>query len=125
MSARGYLLDTQILLLALGNPHDLPKRYRAILGGGEVPVVSAVSFWEIAIKKSIGRLKIKANYVQTILETETRILPITYVHAARIEQLPFHHRDPFDRMLVAQAQVENLTILATDRMIAAYDVLVI
>lgn len=125
MIGTAYLLDTQLVIWALDEADDLPARYRDILESDARKVVSTVSFWEIAIKRSIGRLRIRGSYAQAILDSEAEILPIVYLHALQTERLPRLHGDPFDRMLVAQAQLEGLTILSTDRLIHAYDVAVI
>lgn len=88
-------------------------------------VLSAVSPWEIAIKSGRGRLPLPLSVDQLLTETlrssQIITLSIDCAHAARVASLPLHHRDPFDRMLVAQAQVEKLPILTADRAFAAYD----
>ncbi len=88
--------------------------------------LSVASCWEIAIKCSLGKLRLPADvadYLSTrLIETRATALPIQLSHAARVAALPHHHKDPFDRMLVAQAQIERLPILTADRQLAAYDV---
>jgi PIN domain nuclease of toxin-antitoxin system len=87
---------------------------------------SAASGWEIAIKAQLGRLQLPDNLEQFIVDqlslNTILVLPIQLRHALHVYTLPQHHRDPFDRMLVAQSQVENLPILTTDPQIAQYDV---
>lgn len=122
MMANGYLLDTHVLIWALNQSDELPSQYIEILNSSARRVVSTVSFWEIAIKRSLGRLRISDSYAQAIIESEAVILPIVYLHALHVERLPRLHGDPFDRMLIAQAQLEGLTLLSTDRAIKAYDI---
>jgi PIN domain nuclease of toxin-antitoxin system len=88
--------------------------------------LSAASAWEIAIKTSLGRLRLPidpAEYVRTrLLQSRTVPLPITHEHALRVASLPDHHRDPFDRLLIAQAQLEGLVIMTSDAHFSAYQV---
>src|SRR4029079_9591295 len=90
---------------------------------------SAASAWEIAIKYATGKLRLPeppALYVTSRIEmTRVRPLSIDYSHALQVAMLPRHHRDPFDRLIIAQAQVEQLTILTSDQQFAAYDVTII
>ncbi len=89
-------------------------------------LLSAASSWEIAIKYAIGKLPLPqppSVYVPTRMETSgTTGLPIQHSHSLRVAELPRHHRDPFDRLLIAQAQVERLTIVTADRQLERYDV---
>jgi PIN domain nuclease of toxin-antitoxin system len=88
--------------------------------------LSSVSSWEIAIKYSLGKLPLPlppAEYVPSRMETSgTSALPVLHAHALHVETLPLHHGDPFDRLLIAQAQLEGLNVLTADRKFAAYDV---
>ena len=88
--------------------------------------LSAASAWEIAIKYSIGKLRLPlppTDYVRTrVMRTDTTELSITHGHALRVATLPRHHRDPFDRLLIAQAQVEGLRIMTSDTQFDSYDV---
>lgn len=88
--------------------------------------LSAASAWEIAIKTSLGRLRLPvdpAEYVRTrLIQSQTVPLPITHEHALRVASLPDHHRDPFDRLLIAQAQLEGLVIMTSDARFSAYQV---
>ncbi len=88
-------------------------------------VVSTVSVWEISIKRGLGKLPVPDDIFDRIEAADFRSLPVSFAHAATAGGLPPHHRDPFDRMLVAQAQVEGLTIVTSDRWIPAYDVAVV
>ena len=88
----------------------------------ETVYVSLASAWETAIKVSLGKLILDARFEDGVRESDFRSLPIEFRHAERVVELPKHHRDPFDRMLIAQALVEDLTIVTSDRQIARYDV---
>jgi PIN domain nuclease of toxin-antitoxin system len=90
-------------------------------------LISPASYWEIAIKVSIGKYQIPGSF-QSWMEQQLgvnsfEILPITIVHAARVTTLPFHHRDPFDRLLAAQALTEEISIISNDAILDAYDVM--
>jgi PIN domain nuclease of toxin-antitoxin system len=84
--------------------------------------VSIASLWEIAIKMSIGKLDFVENLAQALDDIAAASLPITLEHVARVRSMPFHHRDPFDRMMIAQAIEEDLTIVTRDRRVSAYGV---
>jgi len=121
------LLDTHALLWWLTDSKRLPARWRQLIGDPEHRVlVSAVCVWEIAIKSSIGRLQVKMppDFQLSRVATECGFedLAITAAHAAEVTDLPTHHADPFDRLLIAQAAVERLTIVTADRQFRNYDV---
>ena len=82
--------------------------------------VSAVSVWEIAIKRSLGKLTIEDGWSRALARLGFDALPITAIHAEAVERLPWHHRDPFDRLLVAQAATEGLELVTADPRCAAY-----
>jgi len=87
--------------------------------------ISAVSIWEISIKTGIGRLKLEAvteEGLVSLLDQGFRSLPVTFAHAFAVRRLPRHHADPFDHLLIAQAQCENLTLVTADPWMRAYDV---
>ena len=124
------LVDTQCWLWMQSAPERLPARARDVVAGtGHQVFLSAASIWEMAIKTGLGKLRLPLpldEYVHTRLEqSRTNVLPIDHYHALRVAGLPPHHRDPFDRMLVAQAQVERWPIVTVDRQLADYDVEVI
>lgn len=124
------LLDTHAFLWWITDDQRLSLRAREIISEGENEVfVSAATGWEIAIKAQIGRLGLPTEPQQFIVEqlkiNAIKSLPIEMRHALHISTLPAHHRDPFDRMLVAQAQLENLPILSTDPDIGKYEVTII
>jgi PIN domain nuclease of toxin-antitoxin system len=116
------VLDTQALLWALSAPSKLPVRTAAALRDPANDVfVSAASVWEIAIKTALGKLSADVDeIVRTSLEVGFEELAVTLVHARRVHSLPPRHRDPFDRMLVAQALEDGLTIVTHDTMVIAY-----
>ena len=122
----GYLLDTHCFLWAIKQPERLSKRITSLLQAGQSQLLlSAASLWEIAIKARAGKLNVPgepeffARHMDTLgLEP----LAVQTWHVNRIFTLPDHHKDPFDRLLVAQAQVEGLTILTADPVIGRYHV---
>jgi len=118
------LLDTHVFLWAIGNPSNLSQRAReAIVDGNNIVFVSAATAWEIAIKKGIGKLQIpEGDYLQELELHRFTPLNITTEHALAMEHLPPRHKDPFDRMLIAQAQVEKLMLVTRDERIKAYAV---
>ena len=117
------LLDTHALLWALAEPDRLDARAREALQDGRNEVlVSAASIWEIAIKRAAGKLRAPDDLLDVIAASGFGTLAITAGHATLAGALPPNHRDPFDRMLVAQAQVESLTIVTRDQRLVAYDV---
>lgn len=121
------LLDTQCWLWMALAPDRLSPNARTLVEAREHTLFfSAASAWEIAIKHALGKLRLPdppEAYVPALLSAlDVQPLPIEHGHALRVSALPPHHRDPFDRLLVAQAQIENLTILTSDPQIRAYDV---
>jgi PIN domain nuclease of toxin-antitoxin system len=120
-----FLIDTHILLWDLGDDSRISKEQDEILLGDATKFVSIASIWEIAVKSAVNKLRMPDRLLETIAESDVEFLPILPVHAMHTARLPFHHRDPFDRLLIAQAQIEGLTILTTDRHFAAYGVEVI
>jgi len=124
------LLDTHAFLWWITGEDRLSERAsRTIADGRNEIFLTAASIWEIAIKARLGRLSIPGDPGQFIggqvVENAFRGLPIVAGHALRIWELPDHHRDPFDRMLVAQAQVEGLALISRDPEVARYDVEVV
>ena len=117
------LLDTHILLWWLADDPGLSEKQRsAIADPASVVYVSAASAWEIAIKKALGKLIAPDDLGAALIASELEQLPITVAHAEAVGGLPPHHRDPFDRMLIAQAEVENLTVVTGDPVFAKYEV---
>lgn len=117
------LLDTHVLLWWLNDDPALGQAARrAIAAGRNTVYVSAASAWEIAIKKHMGKLSAPGNLRDVIEETRFVELPVTIEHAIATEELPLLHVDPFDRMLIAQARIENLTLVTHDERIMEYEV---
>ncbi len=122
----GYLLDTHTLLWWLGDDPTLTTQAREIISNPQNLIfVSPVNTWEIAIKRSLGKLEAPDNLEQVILECGFDSIPITIKHTLYIEKLNSYHEDPFDRLLIAQAIVEGLTIITRDSKIAQYQIPVI
>lgn len=125
-----YLLDTNVFLHAVIAPERLNRRARRLLShtSGSL-LVSAVSSWEIIIKHALGRLELPespATWVPSCLRRlGAQPLDVTHPHTFELVDLPHHHQDPFDRMLIAQAKHERLTILTTDSTLQRYPVQVI
>lgn len=122
-----YLLDTQALLWWRDGSRRLgPRARRTIERDAAAVYVSAASVWEIAIKAAAGRLKLRdpiERWMPEVLEPHGfSILNVTIGHAVAVAGLPQHHPDPFDRMFIAQARVENLTIVTSDTAFDAYEV---
>ena len=118
------LLDTQVVLWALGGHRRLSREARRLIEAADV-LVSAASIWEIAIKASVGRLDADPAAVSAALAPSGfGELPVTAEHAVRVASLPQHHRDPFDRLLVAQSLVEGLVLLTSDSQLTRYGNLV-
>lgn len=117
------LLDTHVLLWWLDNPKQLSRKSLEAIRDEDNPVfVSAAVVWEIVIKKAIDKLNSPDNLSDVIAENRFQPLPITIEHALAVERLPLHHRDPFDRIQIAQAVVEDLTLVTRDSEIAKYTI---
>ena len=118
------LLDRHLLLWAAGVAARLPAATRALLNDSKnQPVFSAASFWEIAIKSGLGRtdFHVDARLLRRgLLNNGYSELPVTSEHAVAVEFLPPIHKDPFDRLLVAQAMIEGITLLTSDPLVAQY-----
>jgi PIN domain nuclease of toxin-antitoxin system len=118
------LLDTHLVLWAAYAPERLPADAAALIEDeGNVPVCSSASLWEVAIKASLGRedFAVDAGLLRRgLAENGWEELPVTAAHAVAVAALPPHHRDPFDRMLVAQAQVEGVTLVTGDPVVGRY-----
>ncbi|MDE0160755.1 MAG: type II toxin-antitoxin system VapC family toxin [Acidimicrobiaceae bacterium] len=115
------LIDTCTLLWWANKDRLSPAVSQAVADPDNRVWVSAASVWEIGIKQSLGRLTVRGD-LDAVLEEDFEHLPITFAHARRAAQLPLHHRDPFGRMLIAQAQAQDLTLASRDRRISSYDV---
>ena len=122
-----YLLDTSVWLWSLTASDRIRRDGRELLAQGTEEIyLSAASSWEIGIKWAIGKLQLPepaVSYVPKRMAAQgIRPLPITHIHALAVSELATHHRDPFDRLLIAQAQVEGMAILTADRAFRLYPV---
>jgi len=119
-----FLLDTHLLLWAAGKPQKLSKRARSLILDPENELLfSAASLWEVAIKRGLGRkdFQVDARLLRRgLLDNGYIELPIISDHVVATENLPPLHKDPFDRLLVAQATVEGITFLTTDSLVSQY-----
>ncbi len=118
------LLDTHLLLWAAGMPEQLPAPARVLIESPEHELIfSAASLWEVTIKAGLGRddFQVDARVLRRgLLDNGYHELPITSAHAVAVSGLPSLHRDPFDRLLVAQALTEGITLLTSDALVAQY-----
>ena len=119
------LLDTHAFLWLVTDDHRLSETARqTFLNTENMFFFSAASLWEICIKKSLGKISLKGGWFQTIQDemviNAIQWLPIEMPHCAEVTKLPFHHRDPFDRMLIAQAMVEDMQLMSRDTHLSAY-----
>lgn len=121
---RRLLLDTNVALwLLLGDRGRVsPAAVDALEDERNDVALSAGSVWEIAVKRSLGKLTIANGWAAALLRLGFDSLPVTALHAEAVERLPWHHRDPFDRLLVAQATVERRALVSADSRLEAYDV---
>jgi len=113
------LLDTHVFLWWRSAREMRPEAMEAIRGADDV-FISAASAWEVAIKATAGKLRLGASFGDGVAQSGFVPLPVNFLHAAAAGELPPHHRDPFDRMLVAQARVERLTLVSHDRRLEPY-----
>jgi PIN domain nuclease of toxin-antitoxin system len=116
-----YLLDTHVLLWLNSDLRRISRPVIAALDLAEQVYYSAASVWELSIKQSLGKIHLNAPI--SIFAEQSRFfeLPVTTQYAEAAAKLPLHHRDPFDRMLVAQSMVEGLTLVTADRRLSGYD----
>jgi PIN domain nuclease of toxin-antitoxin system len=121
---RGLLVDTNVLVwLLLGDRARVTETARlALEDERNRVVVSAASVWEIAVKRSVGKLTIEDGWSRALTRLGFDALPVTSIHAEAVEHLPWHHRDPFDRLLVAQAKTERLEFVSADARLTAYGI---
>jgi len=121
------LLDTHAFLWLITGDERLSETSKEIFLDQENSLFfSAASLWEICVKKSLGKLSLKGGWLK-IIQDEMEVnaiqwLPIEMLHCAELTKLPFHHRDPFDRMLIAQAMVEDMHLLSRDSRFSAYEI---
>lgn len=116
------LLDTHVFLWWRADDRRVRHTVRETVAAADVVFVSAATAWEAAIKAALGRLKIPDTIEAGLLASGFERLPISFAHAEAAGRLPPHHADPFDRMLIAQAWLEGLTLVTHDRQFAPYGV---
>ena len=124
------LLDTHTLLWAVNDDPRLSEHARVLLEDtANDSFLSVASLWEIAIKVTIGKLDLGSSFdsfvIDKVASKNVTLLSIEKAHLSRLTTLPLHHRDPFDRLIIAQAMEENLTVLSKDEHFPAYDVQVL
>ena len=120
------LLDTHAALWFLAGDERLSAAAKEHLTDGSNRVLlSAVVVWEVAIKRSLGKLTVPERYLSLLLDAGVQPLPVSLEHAAAVEQLPPHHRDPFDRMLIAQAGIEGAALVSRDQALRPYGITLI
>lgn len=116
-----YLLDTNIFLWSLNDDPKLKSTIRKILEDPQNEIyTSVVNGWEISIKHRIGKLPLKTTLAECFKRSDFKILNISLDHILVLDKLPPHHKDPFDRILIAQAKQENLTLITSDEKIFKY-----
>ena len=120
------LLDTHPFLWFMAGDAQLSQKAREAMSDEKAELfLSAASVWEMAIKAALGRLQLPlpvADYVAEKMHDGFQVMPIDWVHAAAVQKLPFYHRAPFDRLIIAQAQVEKLPLVSGDRLFRKYDI---
>lgn len=116
------LLDTHVVLWWRLDAPQLPPATRKAIARADHVFVSAASAWEVAIKVALGRLRIEESLASLVEDSGFEQLPVSFAHSERLLSLPPHHADPFDRMLIAQADVEGLTLVTHDEQLADYGV---
>ncbi len=120
------LVDTHAVIWFITDDKKLPLKTKKILEEKENRCfVSLATFWEIAIKYSLGRLDLNASLekvFEIIEDTGFELLPVTIVHVLKNSKLEFHHQDPFDRIIIAQAMIENLSVVSKDEQFKKYDI---
>jgi PIN domain nuclease of toxin-antitoxin system len=118
-----FLLDTHAVLWWLASPEQLSQAARAVIEDERAQVfVSAAAFWEVSIKSGLGKLRFESDMALEVERARLLTLDITPTHGMEAGRLPMLHRDPFDRIHVAQARIEGMTIITRDPAIAAYGV---
>jgi PIN domain nuclease of toxin-antitoxin system len=120
-----YLLDTVVWLWSIGPVERINKIGREVLGSGQDEIyLSAVTSWELSIKMRLGKLQLPAPPAKCIpafmAKQGLRPLPVTHIHAVGVYDLPLYHHDPFDRLIIAQAIAEEMSVLTADRVFEEY-----
>lgn len=116
------LLDTEALIWWDDNDPRLGGNARAAVQDSTEVYVSAASSWEIVIKRALGKLRVTRSLAEAVLEGGFRELPISFEHTEAVDALPMHHKDPFDRLIIAAARVEGFTVVTSDTQFRRYDI---
>ena len=119
------LLDTHVFLWWSMGSRKLKTQARRAIAGADDVYVSAASAWEAAVKIALGRLTMDVAFEEAVRASEFRQLPVSFGHAAAAGLLPPYHADPFDRMLIAQSQVEGFAVVTHDPLFDAYDIRIV
>jgi PIN domain nuclease of toxin-antitoxin system len=119
-----YLIDTHVFLWFVSNSKELSQPAKTLIEDGNNEIfLSIASLWEISIKTALGKLAINGNYdsvIDDVTDNSIQILPINFAHTAEQNRLPFHHRDPFDRIIISQAIVEDMDFISGDNIFDDY-----
>lgn len=116
------LLDTHVVLWQLSGEHDLSAAAREAIGAADDLLFSVVSFAEVGIKASVGKLDVPHDLQTRVADAGVRTLGLSPAHALAVSDLPVHHRDPFDRLIISQALIERLTVVTADTRFRAYGI---
>ncbi|MEK7573686.1 MAG: type II toxin-antitoxin system VapC family toxin [Patescibacteria group bacterium] len=117
------LVDTHIFIWSLNSSRKLSNKAQKILKDPDNNIyVSTASLWEISIKNTAGKLSLKTTLAEMVSLSGFEVIPIMLSHVLQIGKLPLYHKDPFDRMLIAQAKAEKLNLITTDQKIKKYDI---
>lgn len=119
-----YLIDTHVFLWFVSNAKGLSKTAKTLIEDGNNEIfISIASLWEISIKTALGRLSIDGSYesvIDDVIDNSIQILSINFAHTAEQNRLPFYNRDPFDRIVISQAIVENMNFISADAIFDDY-----
>ncbi|HMJ08581.1 MAG TPA: type II toxin-antitoxin system VapC family toxin [Pyrinomonadaceae bacterium] len=119
-----YLIDTHVFLWFVSRAKELSPTAKTLIEVGQNEIfISIASLWEISIKTALGKLTINGKYetvIDDVNDNSIQILPIDFAHTAEQNRLPFHHRDPFDRIIISQAIVENMNFIGADTIFDDY-----
>jgi len=119
-----FLIDTHVFLWFVSNSKELSSTAKTIIEDGSNEIfISIASLWEISIKTALGKLSISGNYesvIDDVNDNSMQILPVNFAHTVEQNRLPFHHRDPFDRIIISQAIVENINFISADAIFDSY-----
>lgn len=119
-----YLIDTHVFLWFISNAKELSRTAKTLIADGNNEIfISIAALWEISIKNALGKLTIRGSYesvIDDVTDNSIQILPVNFAHTVEQNKLPFHHRDPFDRIIISQAIVENIDFISADAVFDEY-----